>query len=322
VIFAISATAMLGAIGLLYSFGVILAERRTLQTAADAASLSGTWQLLRELASDNRSDDAVLSSIVKYATSNGVPSDGTTADAAYLSASYLDVNGLALGAVGAGGSFPAQARGVSVSVRTQAPTILPAIHRVYGVLVQNTAASIAKPTVPPTSATLVIPLAIPASDAATAYAGATLYDLFAGGRARTLDLRSRGAPGFGSSAINAQYWSDGQHLGSWQLSWPTDVNLADEAYFDPIAAGLRDNVRRQGLVDASGATYALVTLPIYDTASAVSAHVVGFAQFKLRSADISSMPTRGLFVPYPVAAWGTPAAPLLDLGAVLVAIAA
>jgi hypothetical protein len=321
VVFAISATAMLAVIGLLYSFGVVLAERRTLQTAADAASLSGTWQLLRELASDNRSDAAVLSSIVKFATTNGVPSDGTLANAAHLSASYVDVNGATLGAVGAGGSFPAQARGVSVTVRTQAPTILPGIHGVYGMLVQNTAASIAKPTVPPTAATLVIPLAIPASDAAAAYSGYALNDLFAGGGARSLDLRSRGAPDFGSSAINAQYWSDGQHLGSWQLSWPTDVTLADAAYFDSIATGLRDNVRRQGLVDASGAAYALVTLPVYDTSSAVSAHVVGFAQFKLRNADISSTRTRGIFVPYATAAWGAPAAPSADLGAALVAIA-
>jgi hypothetical protein len=49
-------------------------------------------------------------------------------------------------------------------------------------------------------------------------------------------------------------------------------------------------------------------------------HVVSFAQFKLRNADISSTSARGTFVPYAAAAWGTPVAPSIDLGAALVAL--
>ena len=72
VIFAITVVSMLTMVGLLYSFGLVLGQRRALQTAADASSLSGAWQVLLELASDNRSDSAVVSAIVQFATANGV----------------------------------------------------------------------------------------------------------------------------------------------------------------------------------------------------------------------------------------------------------
>src|SRR5205807_7333161 len=123
----------------------------------------------------------------------------------------------------------------------------------------------------------------------------TAYDLFSiplsGGRAPATDLGAgaNGAPTFGSPAASMQDWSDGQHTASWQLHQPRDVNLADAAYYDSIAAGLRDNVRRQGLVDSSGAAYALVTLPVYDTSTSTRVHVVSFAQVKLRNADISAI---------------------------------
>jgi hypothetical protein len=165
-----------------------------------------------------------------------------------------------------------------------------------------------------------LPIAILSGDAQTAYAGHSSFDLFAGTRGLTLNLASSGAPSFGSMATNVQYWSDGQHSGTWQLSQPASVSRADAAYYDSIASGLRDNVRRQALVDSSGAAYALVTLPIYDTSTPTTVHVVGFAQFKVRSADISSSSVRGTFVPYPVAAWGTPVVPSVDLGSTLVAI--
>jgi hypothetical protein len=79
-------------------------------------------------------------------------------------------------------------------------------------------------------------------------------------------------------------------------------------------------VRRQALVDASGAAYALVTLPVYDTSTPTSVHIVGFVQLKLRSLDISATSARGTVVPYAAAAWGTPIAPSIDLGAALVAL--
>ena len=322
--FAITVVSILTVVGLLYSFGMILAQRRALQTAADASSLSGAWQVLRELASDNRSDGAVVASIVQFATTNGVPSDGTAADASYISASYLDSSGSALGPAGGGGTFPAGARGVLVTVKNQVPTILPGFLKVWQVLVQDSASAEARPTTPPVAAYAVIPVAVLASDVRGAYAAHTSFDLFAhpvsAGRPPSLDLSASGAPTFGSSAADERNWSDGQHTASWQLSQPGNVNLADAAYNDSIATGLLDNVRRQALVDASGAAYALVTLPVYDSSTASNVHVAGFAEFKVRSSDITSVSARGWFVPYAAAAWGTPTAPATDLGAALVGL--
>jgi Flp pilus assembly protein TadG len=324
VVFAITAASMLAVVGLLYSFGLVLAQRRSLQTAADAASLSGAWQVLLELASDNRSDAAVMSSIVHFATSNDLPSDGTTANSSYLSATYLDVSGAALSNVGDGGIFDATARGVRVTVKRQVPTFLPGFVKVWQVLVQDSASAIARPTVAPASASVVIPIGVPTGPARAAYAAQATYDLFAqplpDGQPPTLNLGASGAPTFGGPATNIQYWSDGQHTDTWQLAQPGNVNLAGTAYFNAVASGLRDNIRRQALVDSSGAAYGLVTVPVYDSATSSSVHVVGFAQLKLRSADISSTSARGIFVPYAAAAWGTPMAPSTDLGAAMVVI--
>jgi hypothetical protein len=307
VVFAITATAMLAVVGLLYSFGLVLAQRRALQSAADAASLSGTWQVLRELSADTLSSAAVLSAIQTYATANGAPSGG-------VSANYVDANGAALGAVGSGGTFPQTARGVNVVVSGQVATILPSFLNVWQLLVRDTATSIAQPTASPTSAAPVVPVAVRASDMAAAYSAYSTFELL-GGNSRSLDLSGSGAPTCGTPAANIQCWSDGQHEGSWQLSTGT-VSLASSTYFDVVAAGLQDNVRRQGGV------YAVVIVPVYDSATATSVHVVGFAQLNLRSGAITTSPpsARGVFVPYPYSAYGTVSAPSTDFGAALVAI--
>lgn len=324
ILFAITAMSILTVVGLLYSFGFVLAQRRSLQTAADASSLSGAWQVLRELASDNRSDATVLSVIVQFATTNGVPSDGTAANASYISAVYLDSSGVSLVPVGGGGRFPVSARGVLVKVKSQVPTFLPSFLQVWQVLVQDNASAIAKPSASVVAAVAVAPVAVLQADARAAYAGQVAYDLFthqvAGGLPPTLDLAASGAPSFGPATTNQQYWSDGQHTATWQLSQPGNVNLAGNPYYDSIALGLRDNVRRQALVDASGAAYALLTLPVYDTSTATSVHIVSFVQFKLLAADISATSARGMIVPYAAAAWGTALAPSIDLGAAVVAL--
>jgi Flp pilus assembly protein TadG len=314
VVFAITAASMLAVVGLLYSFGLILSQRRSLQTAADAASLSGAWAIVRELASDNRSDGSVLAAVVQLATTNG-------ADQSNVSAVYIDASGSQVSVVGSGGTFPVAVRGVRVYVKSQVPTVLPAFLGVWQVLVQGSATAVAAPTAAPASASLVLPIAASTS----AYVAHATYDLFGhalpGGQPPTLNLTTAGAPSFGPAATNEQYWSDGQHSGSWLLTAPRNVGLADAAYFDSIATGLHDNVRRQGLVDASGAAYALVSLPIYDTATSGNVHVVGFAQLKVRNSDITPTSARGTFVPYPASAFGVPVAPSPDLGAVVVRLA-
>src|SRR5439155_8810404 len=152
VIFAITVVSILTMVGLLYSFGLVLSQRRALQTAADASSLGGAWQVLLELASDNRSDGAVVSAIAQFATANGVPTDGTACDASYISAFYVDSSGASLASVCGGGAFPVVARGVRVTVKNQVPTILPGFLNVWQVLVQDSSSAVAKPTAPPDAA--------------------------------------------------------------------------------------------------------------------------------------------------------------------------
>jgi hypothetical protein len=306
---------MLAVVGLLYSFGVILSQRRAIQTAADAASLGGTWQVLAELASDNRSDANVLGSILRYAATNG-------ATAANVSAVYVDASGSQLVGVGSGGQFPVGTRGVRVSVSGDVPTILPGLVSTLDVLVRDTATSTARPTLPSGSAPQVIPVALSTS----AYAAHATYDLFAhplpSGQAPTLNLGLSGAPNFGAMSTNEQYWSDGEHTASFVLNQGT-ATLADAAYYDSIAAGLRDNVRRQALpLDSDGKAYALLIAPVYDpaTVTATTVRIVGFVQLKIVGSGISSTSAPAMFVPYAAAAFGTPQVPAPDLGAVLVGI--
>jgi hypothetical protein len=234
--------------------------------------------------------------------------------------------------VASSGQFPAQARGVRVTVSAQRPTFLPRFVGAWQVLVQSTASSTARPTTPPVSATLVAPIAVYVGDVQQAYAVTSTYDLFnpptlPAGQPPALDFAgaatspSSGASTYGSLDTNLQYWSDGQHLNG-TLQTDGTVALAGSNNFGAVAVGLLDNVRRQALVDASGAPYALVVVPVWSTASATpapgSVRVVGFAQLKVRRADISSSSARGTFVPYAAAAWGTPTIPSPDIGAVLI----
>jgi len=315
--FAITASAMLAVIGLLYSFGIILSQRRALQSAADAASLAGTWQVLTELGSDNRCDANVNSAVVRYAGTNGATS---------ISAGYVDAGGNQLASVGSLGEypsaqFPVTARGVRVSVSNSIPTIVPGFVQRLQVLVQDTATATARPTVAPASAA-VVPIAV----SAAAYSAHATYDLFgnppSGSQWATLDLSSAGALTFNTPATEAQYWSDGQHLGSWQLPQPRVLNLLSAAHYDSVALGLQDNVRRQALTDSQARGYALITVPIYDTTTTnpATVHVVGFAQLKVLATDIGASRTLGTFVPYAAGAYGIPTVPLPDVGATLVGL--
>jgi Putative Flp pilus-assembly TadE/G-like len=331
VVFALSLTSILAVIGLLYTFGLVLTQRRALQTTADAASLRGSFQVLQELASDDLRDAQVLSEVVRFASLNGsVPSNSV------LTAFYVDASGALLSPsvqVGSapGGKFPSNARGTQITVQNQVQTILPNFLSGWqAVAVRDNATATARPTTL-TSAGLVVPIAVSNSDALLAYSGHTTYNLFAA-NARTLDLTTtrradlsaNPALSYGSPATNAQFWSDGAHSGSWQMTEPGTVDLADALYHAEIATGLGANVSRQVLNDASGAAdpaYALVMVPVYDTATSTSIHLVGFAEFKIRRDHLSAASAVGTFVPYATAPWGpyaTPAVP--DFGAALVSL--
>jgi Flp pilus assembly protein TadG len=336
VMFAIAAASLLGVIGLLYSFGLVLDQRRSLQGAADAASLAGAWRVLDELQSDNRSDTAVWSSVVSYATRNGVVSNTS-----HLSATYVDASGADLStpaAVGSGGRFDPAVRGVRVSVQNAVGTILPGFVRVSQIAVSNSSTAIARSTDSPTSTRIAVPIAANLAAAQAAYASHTPFNLFQQstpplGRAPTLDLTSSsnnpatGASSYSSAlSANVQYWSDGQHANG-TLRVGGAVALASAAYYESIAAGLRDNIRRQGLpVDVDGQSYALIMVPVWDTAdsTAGTVHIAGFMQMKIRatSSELGTTAARGTFVPLAVSAVpSTAAVPSVDLGAALVEIA-
>ncbi len=57
--FAILLGALLGTTGLVYTAGTVFAARRSLQSAADAASLSGAWQVLSQAQVDDRFDGTI-----------------------------------------------------------------------------------------------------------------------------------------------------------------------------------------------------------------------------------------------------------------------
>jgi Flp pilus assembly protein TadG len=330
IVFALTLTAILAVIGLLYTFGQVLTQRRALQTAADAASLSGTWQVLQELATDDLRDAAVLSEIQQFATTvNGLPSDG-------LTAFYVNANGVLLSpsvqvGTAAGGKFPANARGVQATVNRLVSTVLPAfLSGLQALGVRDSATATARPTTL-ASASLVLPIGVSKADALIAYSSHSTYDLF-GPNARTLDLTTTVGPGstpnpalsYGTPAINAQFWSDGLHTGSWQMTQPGTTSLADAAYHAEIATGLLNNISRQVLNDASGAgdpAYALVTVPVYEPATITSVNIVGFVRLKIARRDsITAASAVGTFVPYATAAWGTAVVPASDFGAALVSI--
>jgi hypothetical protein len=321
VVFAITAVALLATIGALYSFGAVLSQRRGLQTAADAASLSGSWQVLSQLQSDDRSDAAVLDAITRFARDNGLPSDGTPTNATYLAADYLDAAGTSIGRVGVDSMrVPSAARGVRVSVSNAVPTVLPGFVQLTQVLVRTSASAVARPAASVETEMRALPVAVRLDDVRSAYAAHTELDVF-GSNSRVLDLRDAGAPGFGSWPERLQFWSDGQD-DNGTVRTSMSLRLAAEPRLDAVAAGLRDNVRRQALRDTGGADYALVMVPVWDSESGGSVRIAGFAMVKLRSADIGATSTRGLVVPYAAGAWAarpTTGAPS-DVGAVLIGL--
>lgn len=338
IVFAITVTSILAAVGLLYTFGAVLTQRRALQAAADAASLRGSWQMLQELATDDLRDAQVMQQVVSFAIANGLPNDASPSDTTYLTAFYVDAVGALLtpsvqvGSLAAG-KFPFNARGVQITVANQVSTVLPNFLSGWRVMaLRDSATATARPTTQ-TLAGPVLPIAVSTTDALAAFSHHTTFDLFALNASRTLDLTTTKGPGstpnpalsYGSAAVNAQVWSDGAHMGSWQMVSPGSVDLADAAYHAEMAAGLTTNISRQNLNDASAGAdkaYGLVIVPLYDTATSTTLHVAGFAQMKLAHRDqISASKALGTFVPYALAAWAPYASPpATDFGAALVSI--
>jgi Putative Flp pilus-assembly TadE/G-like len=360
-LFAILLPVILGMVGLLYSVGFILIERRAVQTAADAASTAATWRLLYELEGPDRSDSNVLQQVQQYAAQE--------AGSAFLAA-YTDASGsTTLGAVGSG-VIPTGARGVQVKVQKNVPIVLDKLIGITGIVTAASSTAALVPTSPPNPAMPVLPVAVNQPEFVSALASKTTYDLLApttppqGGRT-LLDFANSPASSFagsrpndygywaavsdsdalGPSSIftNLQFWSDGRHpaavlnLGSGGVTLAlvppaplansafTDASVMPEqttAYRDAFTAGLRDNIQQQ--VIASGKTFGMVVVPLWDTSTTSTVHVVGVGLMRVRLVDVTSTSAKGQFVLYPAAAWGTRPVtpPTIDVGARLVRLIA
>jgi Putative Flp pilus-assembly TadE/G-like len=234
-LFAVWLPAILVLVGLVYSIGLILVERRAVQTAADAASTAATWTLVYELESGDRRDSKVLQQVQTYAAQ---------ATGGSASAVYTDAQGNLFSpsvSVGSGSTFPSAARGIRVSVQKRVPTVLDSLIRTGGVLTAATGTAALVPTAPPNPAAPLLPVAVNLNDFQLAMSTGGTYNLLApttlppGASTPLLDFAHSPAAAFapggqpqdsgysrtppvsddatGPSSIftNLQYWSDGWH---------------------------------------------------------------------------------------------------------------
>lgn len=309
VIGAVALTVLLVLMAVIVNLGFLLGQRRTLQNAADAAAIAAGRKLLDEHTSRSFRDAQVLAAAQALARQNGVDVGGT----ALLAGAYVDQTGADLALLGSGGSFPSSATGVRVALSTSMATLVSPLLEIPSVPVVAEAVAQMKRTA--SSSTLVnpVPLAVPLA----AFNAAASYDLYdqsvalavygVAGYLPFLNLAhpaNTGAgylPGtdFGDINVNLQYWSDGAH-NSGTLTVGSTVAIASGSYGAYVRSGLLDNVRRQGLLDGSSASYALISLPVWSTyipGSPDMIVVAAFATFKILASDIQTSSLAGYFVP-------------------------
>jgi hypothetical protein len=313
VLFAVALIFVLGLLGLIFSWGFLLQERSRMQTVADAASMRATWQMMTELQSGRLSESQVLNATTAIASINDLPTDNTVTNSTYLTAVYADANGVPISptrTVSSSGTFPTAARGVCVTARRDVSTTLPGFLGVSNAVTAAYACALAYPVRGPQSSTLVVPVAVNTTDFRTAFTNSNTYDLFSPGtlptgtRPPSLDYRAGvnnpdpGADDYGPVTTDLQYWSDGQH-NNGTLTVGGTVGLMGVLESASIAAGISDNIRRQGLVDGDGQAYGLIVVPLWSSSQVTPSPAVtiaGFGVMKVRATDVSASAVRGTFV--------------------------
>lgn len=312
VIGAIALTAVLAFAALIVHLGFLLGQRRALQNASDAAALAATRALLDEHTSRSFRDPPV-----RLATERLVTQNGLVLASVLLQAAYVDPAGTELSAVGLGGSFPASATGVRVSLSAPFTSLLGPFLGASTIQLTRDAVVQLRRSAFPSASVIPVPLAVPLA----AFLAGSAYDLYD----QSVALASYGVSGylpylhlahsantgpgylaatdFGDMNVNLQYWSDGQQ-GGGTLTAGSRIALAPGSYGAYVRAGLLDNVRRQGLIDGSGASYALLGVPLWNTYLPASlpgdpnlVELVGFATFKIVAAEIQLATLQGYFVP-------------------------
>ncbi|MEA2639554.1 MAG: hypothetical protein QOF51_948 [Chloroflexota bacterium] len=311
---ALALSAVLAFTALVINVGFFLSERRGLQNAADAAALAAAWQVLQEQTSGSLRDSVAYQAAVSFALQNGADVGGTR----QIQVTYVDAGGASLGAAGGGGPIPAAAAGVRVGLTGPFTTILGSF--LGGSVIQSSAQAQARTArvAFPGSATHVLPIALPLASFQNG-ASVDLYDqqvassaYGVGNYLPFLDLASAAnsgagylpGPVYGDAHTNLQYWSDGSH-DSGQLGIGTRIVLAGSGFATDVRTGLLDNVRRQGLTDASGVRYMLATVPLWDTylpsggtGQPDIVQIIGFASVRITMANVGAASIQGWFVPY------------------------
>jgi hypothetical protein len=312
---AITIAVIMGLAAFVVDYGVLWFARAQAQNAADAAALAGASTLAEEHASRSFRDDQVFSAITMLAQQNDVDVGRTR----QLRGAYLDQSGSVLGAIGETPQFGDASVAVEVQLSGEISTVLSGLIGPASIPVAASARAGLASAPFPSKVVNPVALAVPLA-AFQAGAGFDLYDqsvaFMSYGIAPyrpflNLVSPANSGPGyqpaadFGDVATNLQFWSDGLHP-SGQLGIGATVTVASDEYQEPIRAGLLDNVRRQGLVDASGAPYALVDVPLWNQylpggeGGTDTITIAGFARFKIAQDEITSTTLRGSFVPFAV----------------------
>ncbi len=148
VIIAVVMVGLIALMGLAIDGGALFMQRREMQSAADAAALSGTRALAEAICGDAAFNDAFISAAInKYAESNGVkdtnsvPGDAINGN---VRAHYVNAGEAVIGTVGSG-TIPVGSTGISVTVSITYPTYFMAVVGVHNASTYGKATAMTSP---------------------------------------------------------------------------------------------------------------------------------------------------------------------------------
>ena len=160
VLFGVMLVALLGMGALAVDGGLLYAQRRGLQNAADAASLAATRYMAQSWTGGalSVSDSQVYAVASYFAGRNGVNSQNTVGSTRTITLEHIDQNGVVVGTHP--GTVPGSTRGARVTVIGDQPAVLAGI---FGFKTVHSTARAAARFGPPGSAVGVAPLVVDAA---------------------------------------------------------------------------------------------------------------------------------------------------------------
>jgi hypothetical protein len=293
VLSAFAIAVLLAFVALVLNFGLLVVERRHLQTTADAAALAASMRILDQQVPGQCHGSAIATELdrVKHDNEPFLTSP-------QLQATYVDRSGVLLGGVGDGTlPVPGSAVGVQVILSGQFDTLLAGV--LDHIDQMHARAQSQAGLRSPDSLVGPLPIAVPPSIAsANTACGGGAYNLYAPSSV-LLDLAST-AFGYGDPHTNMQYWSDGSH-DSGTLVIGSNVDMAAVGDISDVQTGLGDNATRQGRPDyitARVAVCAESSTPGTCDVQSGRISVVGFSQVSILRTDLGQPSVSAYFVPY------------------------